>query len=128
MTEMGWEVYPNGLVELCTRLKQDYKNLPAIYITENGAAYSDKLDGESVHDEKRTEYLKLHTDAVANTIAAGVDIRGYFVWSLFDNFEWAFGYTMRFGIVYIDYKSQKRILKDSALWYSQFIASEKSSQ
>ncbi|MES2355029.1 MAG: GH1 family beta-glucosidase [Pseudomonadota bacterium] len=124
-TDMGWEVYPEGLTELALRLKRDYSNLPPLFITENGAAFPDVVDGDHVHDIKRTEYLQLHIRAVADAIAAGVDIRGYFVWSFLDNFEWAFGYTKRFGIVHVDYSTQKRLLKDSAKWYRDFIASQR---
>jgi beta-glucosidase len=123
-TDMGWEVYPQGLVDLLVRLNQEYV-LPPIYITENGAAYPDDLDGAAVHDRKRTEFLQWHVAAVAEAIEAGVDVRGYFVWSLLDNFEWAYGYTKRFGIVYVDYDTQRRILKDSGLWYREFLASQR---
>ncbi|GEM50068.1 GH1 family beta-glucosidase [Deinococcus cellulosilyticus] len=120
-TDMGWEVYPSGLSDLLIRLNGDY-NLPDLYITENGAAYPDVVaeDGH-VHDEGRVNYLREHFKAAHQTIEAGVPLKGYFVWSLMDNFEWAFGYSKRFGVVYVDYESQKRILKDSALWYQDFL-------
>lgn len=123
-TDMGWEVYPQGLTELLLRLQCDYP-LPPVYITENGAAYADPpaADGR-VHDPARTDYLRRHIGAVADAIAAGVDVRGYFVWSLFDNFEWAFGYSKRFGIVHVDFETQRRTPKDSARWYRDFIAAQ----
>jgi beta-glucosidase len=121
-TEMGWEVYPEGLYELLGRLHFDYR-FPALYVTENGAAYPDQIgpDGE-VHDPSRVAYLKAHFTEAARAIAAGVPLRGYFVWSLMDNFEWAYGYSKRFGLVYVDYPTQQRVLKTSAHWYRQVIA------
>jgi beta-glucosidase len=121
-TEMGWEVYPEALYELLTRLKKDY-TFPAYYITENGAAYPDAVgpDGK-VDDPKRVAYLREHFKSAARAIAEGVPLKGYFVWSLMDNFEWAWGYTKRFGIVYVDYPTQTRIPKASAHWYSGVIA------
>ncbi len=122
VTDMGWEVYPTGLTELLVRLKRDYSP-PPIYITENGAAYPDvPVPPGRVEDPQRCEYLRRHIGAVLDAIEAGVDVRGYFVWSLFDNFEWAFGYSKRFGIVYVDYDTQARIPKDSAWWYRDFVA------
>ncbi|GGJ39827.1 GH1 family beta-glucosidase [Deinococcus roseus] len=120
-TDMGWEEYPSGLSDLLIRLHKDY-NLPDIYITENGAAYPDKVaDDGQVHDTDRINYLSEHFKAAHKTIEAGVPLKGYFVWSLMDNFEWAFGYSKRFGVVYVDYETQQRILKDSALWYQDFL-------
>ncbi len=118
---MGWEVYPAGLFELLWRLKTEYGN-PPIYVTENGAAYPDRLTADGrVHDEARRAYLEQHLTVVAAAARAGVDARGYFVWSLLDNFEWTYGYDKRFGIVYVDYATQRRVIKDSGLWYSEFI-------
>jgi beta-glucosidase len=125
VTDMGWEVCPEGLTDLLLRLHRDYR-LPPLYITENGAAYRDQVAADgAVHDPERTVYLRSHIDAVGAAIRAGVDVRGYFAWSLFDNFEWAMGYTKRFGIVYVDYADGKRIPKDSALWYRDFIAQQR---
>jgi beta-glucosidase len=121
VTDMGWEVFPGGLTELLLRLKADYR-LPPLYITENGAAYRDHLVGGRVADVERIHYLHRHIAAMADALEAGVDLRGYFVWSLLDNFEWADGYSKRFGIVYVDYATQRRTLKDSALWYQAFCA------
>lgn len=120
VTDMGWEVYPQGLYDLLTRLDRDYGPIP-LYITENGAAYPDDVEGDAIHDQDRIAYLESHFDAAARAIAAGVPLRGYYVWSLLDNFEWAFGYTKRFGIVYVDYESQRRIIKDSGLWLRDFL-------
>ncbi len=122
VTHMGWEVYPDGLLELLRRLRADYP-LPPVYITENGAAFQDRLDGDRVIDDDRIAFLRTHISALADARDAGVDIRGYFAWSLLDNFEWADGYDKRFGIVYVDYATQRRILKDSALWYRDFLSS-----
>jgi beta-glucosidase len=120
-TEMGWEISPESLHDILKRLDREYTKLP-IYITENGAACKDEVteDGR-VHDYERIEYIKEHLKAAAKFIEEGGNLKGYFVWSLMDNFEWAHGYSKRFGIVYVDYKTQKRILKDSALWYKGVI-------
>jgi len=121
VTDMGWEVFPGGLSELLLRLKADY-DLPPLYITENGAAYPDRLVDGRVADADRIRYLQRHIAAMADALEGGVDVRGYFVWSLIDNFEWADGYTRRFGLVYVDYATQRRTLKDSAHWYRAFCA------
>ena len=121
-TEMGWEVHPEGLYDLLGRLHFDYR-FPALYVTENGAAYLDRIgpDGR-VDDPLRIAYLKEHLTAAARAIAAGVPLRGYFAWSLLDNFEWAHGYSKRFGLVYVEYPTQRRLLKSSAHWYGRVIA------
>jgi len=120
-TEMGWEIYPQGLFETLINLKERYK-LP-LYITENGMAGPDNIENGRIKDTYRIEYLEKHFETALSAIEAGVDLRGYFIWSLMDNFEWAHGYSKRFGIVYVDYATQKRILKDSALWLKDFIKS-----
>jgi beta-glucosidase len=121
-TEMGWEVYANGLYQLLMRVQQDY-NPPAIYITENGASYSDAPNGDGkVHDLRRTQYLHDHLVASERAIQDGARLAGYFAWSLMDNFEWGWGYKQRFGIVWVDYETQQRVPKDSAHWYSRVIA------
>jgi beta-glucosidase len=120
LTEMGWEVYPEGLTELLVRLSHDYR-LPPIYVTENGGAFKDTFENGCVHDVQRTDYIARHIAAVSDAIAQGVNMEGYMVWSLMDNFEWASGYEKRFGIVHVDYPSQRRTLKDSALWYQSFL-------
>ena len=121
VTDMGWEVFPAGLTELLLRLQADYC-LPPLYVTENGAAYRDRLVDGRVADADRIRYLHSHIAALADALDGGVDVRGYFVWSLLDNFEWADGYTRRFGLVFVDYATQRRTLKDSALWYRAFCA------
>ncbi len=120
-TEMGWEVYPEGIYEILGRIHFDY-NFPQLFITENGAAYPDKVneDGQVV-DPLRIAYYQAHLDSVSKAIAAGVPLKGYFAWSLMDNFEWGFGYSKRFGLIYVDYETQERILKSSARWYRDVI-------
>jgi len=121
-TGMDWEVQPEGLTRLLCRLASDY-DLPPVYITENGSAYPDVVSPDgAVHDPERTAYLEAHLAAVHDAIAAGVDVRGYFAWSLLDNFEWAYGYGQRFGIVHVDYETQARTPKDSALAYAKIAA------
>ncbi|MFZ3106341.1 MAG: GH1 family beta-glucosidase [Candidatus Hydromicrobium sp.] len=122
-TEMDWEIVPESLYDLIIRLRKEYTRIP-IYITENGAAFNDRItkDGK-VHDNRRIDYLRKHFKKVVELNQKGADIRGYFIWSLMDNFEWQHGYSKRFGIVFIDYQTQKRILKDSAIWYRDLIQS-----
>jgi beta-glucosidase len=120
VTEMGWPVMPDGLRELLVGLHRQYRP-PAIYITENGAAFADQVEDGAVHDAHRVDYLKEHFVAARRAISDGVPLRGYFVWSLMDNFEWAHGYTKRFGIVYVDYENQSRVLKDSASYFKRVI-------
>lgn len=120
-TTMGWEIYPRGLTDLLTRFSDDYE-LPPTYITENGVALPDQVVEGAVHDAGRRRYLERHFEAAAEAMAAGVPLRGYFVWSLLDNFEWAHGYSQRFGLVWTDYDTQRRLLKDSAHWFTSFIA------
>lgn len=120
-THMGWEVYPAGLTELLLRLQNEY-HTPPIYITENGAAYPDERGtGSTVHDPQRVAYYQSHLAAVADAARQGVDVRGYFAWSMLDNFEWAWGYERRFGLFYVDYATQERIWKDSGRWYQALI-------
>jgi beta-glucosidase len=121
-TDMGWEVYPDGLHDVLVRVARDYEP-PAIYITENGAAFPDvRVHDGAVHDVERTAYLESYIGAVGRAIAGGAPVKGYFVWSLLDNFEWAFGYSKRFGIVYIDFPTLERAPKDSFYWYRDMIA------
>ena len=120
VTDMGWEVFPDGLSELLARLDADYA-LPPLYIMENGAAYKDEVIDGRIADVDRIAYLRAHIAALAEAVETGVDVRGYFVWSLLDNFEWADGYTKRFGIVHVDYETQRRTAKDSAYWYREFL-------
>ena len=125
-TAMGWEVNPGGLRTLLLRLGKEYPTLPPLYITENGAAYDDAVTatdaGDRVHDADRTNYITAHIQAVSDAIADGADVRGYFVWSFLDNFEWAWGYNKRFGIVRVDYDTQVRTVKDSGLAYARVIS------
>lgn len=125
-TQMGWEVYPQGLEDLLRGFRATYKRLPPIYITENGMASDDRVVNGAVDDAQRIAYLERHAAAVARAVDAGVDVRGYFVWSLMDNFEWAFGYERRFGLVHVDYATQQRTLKNSAKAFQAFLAARKS--
>ncbi len=120
LTDMGWEIYPPGLTELLLRLHRDWR-LPPLYVKENGAAFRDELVDGRVHDHERVAYLAAHIAAVGDALAQGVPMAGYMVWSLLDNFEWASGYAKRFGLVHVDYATQRRTLKDSALWYRDFL-------
>jgi beta-glucosidase len=121
-TQMGWEVCPQGLEDLLRGFKATYPNLPPIFITENGMASDDRVVDGRVDDAQRQSYLQRHFAAVGRAIDAGVDVRGYYIWSLMDNFEWAFGYERRFGLVYVDYTTQQRTLKDSALAFRRYLA------
>ncbi len=120
-TSLGWTVAPDALLTVLRRVAREYPPVP-LYITENGASYADYVDpaGE-VRDPERTAYLEGYLSAAADAIEAGVDLRGYYHWSLLDNFEWGEGYRSRFGLVYVDYATQRRIPKASARWYSEFI-------
>jgi beta-glucosidase len=127
LTEMGWDVTPEALHEMLTRLKREYGEFD-IYITENGAAYPDVWDGgDTVEDPMRVEFISRHLESLSQAIADGVNVKGYCVWSLLDNYEWEKGYKMRFGLYYVDYPTQRRIPKRSALWYRGQIASSRSS-
>ncbi|MFH8370192.1 GH1 family beta-glucosidase [Streptomyces sp. NPDC018031] len=118
-TEMGWAVDPGGLYELLRHYSREAPGVPLL-ITENGAAYDDKPDADGVvHDPQRIAYLHSHLAAAHRALADGVDLRGYFLWSLWDNFEWSYGYSKRFGAVYVDYATQARIPKSSARWYAR---------
>jgi beta-glucosidase len=125
VTDMGWEVAPSQFTELLARIDRDY-DLPPLLITENGAAYPDTLVDGSVQDEERRAYIESHVSAMADAIQRGVDVRGYFVWSLLDNFEWALGYSKRFGLYYVDYATQARTLKRSGYWYRDLAAAGRS--
>ncbi|MCF2860816.1 GH1 family beta-glucosidase [Pseudoalteromonas sp. Cnat2-41] len=116
LTAMGWEVVPEAFEKLLVDLHQRF-SLPPLYITENGAAFDDQIVDGAIYDKPRIDYFNSHLNAVHNAIEQGVNIRGYFAWSLMDNFEWALGYSKRFGIVHVDYHTQQRTLKDSALAY-----------
>ena len=122
-TAMGWEIDADGLHELLVRVRRDYGDIP-IYITENGAAFEDGpvLNG-TLEDPRRVEYLRSHLESLARAVADGVDVQRYFAWSMLDNFEWEHGYAKRFGLVYVDFSTQRRVTKRSGLWYRDFIAS-----
>ncbi|GCE46106.1 broad-specificity cellobiase [Thermosporothrix hazakensis] len=126
-TVMGWEIYPQGLLEALRQVQQDYAP-PAIVITENGAAFNDIWDGgDLVHDPERVEYMRSHLASIEAAVAEGIPVQGHFAWSLMDNYEWAEGYSKRFGLVYVDYPSQKRIIKQSGLWYANYIEAQQKS-
>ena len=122
LTSMGWEITPDAFTEILVGLNDRY-SLPPIYITENGAAMNDEMVNGEVVDTERVDYFNSHLNAVHNAVKAGVNIQGYFAWSLMDNFEWALGYTKRFGIVYVDYDTQKRTLKHSGIAFQELVKS-----
>lgn len=120
-TTMGWEIYPAGLYELLTRLKKDYGD-PDIYITENGMAMDDPVASDGiVHDDYRIDFLRCHFSQAARCLAEGVKLKGFFVWTLMDNFEWEAGWDQRFGLIRIEYDTLERTIKDSGRWYGDFI-------
>jgi beta-glucosidase len=120
-TEMGWEVCAPALRRMLVKINNDY-HLPPIYITENGSAFKDEISADGkIHDPRRLDYLKQHFIQTRLAMQDGVDVRGYFVWSLLDNFEWGHGFTKRFGLVHVDFETQKRIVKDSGEWYAEVI-------
>jgi beta-glucosidase len=127
-TAMGWEIHPAGLEDVLLRLARDYQ-APAIYVTENGAAFADHVrpDG-SVRDQDRVRYLEGHFAACARAVRRGVPLRGYFVWSLLDNFEWSFGYGKRFGLVHVDFSTQARTIKESGRRYAELIRASRSAE
>jgi len=120
VTDFGWPVVPDGLCETLTTLVERYPGLPPVYITESGCAYHDP-----VHDARRIEYLDGHLRALHKSIGNGIDVRGYFVWSIVDNFEWAVGYSQRFGLVHVDYDTFDRTPKDSFYWYRDMIRAQR---
>ncbi|MEU1384731.1 MULTISPECIES: GH1 family beta-glucosidase [unclassified Nonomuraea] len=121
VTAMGWPIVPDGLSRLLVRLSKDYPQV-GLMVTENGAAFDDLVEDGRVHDDERVAYLDGHLRELHRAVEAGADLRGYLVWSLLDNFEWAEGYRRRFGIVHVDYATQARVPKDSALWYRDVIS------
>lgn len=120
VTDMGWEVFPQGLTELLCRLQRDYAPR-RLRVTENGAAFKDEWAHGEINDERRESYVREHIRAAHAALAAGVPLDAYFAWSLLDNFEWASGYEKRFGLIHVDFASQRRTPKRSAKWYSQFL-------
>ncbi len=124
-TQMGWEVAPDGLRDVLLALHREYAPRE-IVISENGAAYPDTVDPDGrLRDEPRIRYLARHVAAAAEALEAGVPLTGYFIWSLLDNYEWSLGYTRRFGVVHVDYATQKRTPKDSAKWFGRLIAASR---
>lgn len=119
-TDIGWEIDPDSLKSLLLSLHQQYQ-LPPCYITENGAAYNHELENGQINDQPRINYVRSHLQAVAEAVKEGIEIRGYFAWSLMDNFEWAEGYAMRFGMIHVDYATQARTFKASAHWYKSVL-------
>jgi beta-glucosidase len=117
-TDVDWEVYPHGLAEMLRWVKTEYGN-PEVYVTENGAAFADRAHTDRVADRRRIRYLKSYLLSLKEALNAGCRVRGYFVWSLLDNFEWSYGLSKRFGLIYVDYETQKRIPKQSYYWYRQ---------
>jgi beta-glucosidase len=120
VTEMGWEVYPESIYHLLKRFSE-YKGIRKILITENGAAFPDEVIDGHVDDSHRTKYIQDHLAQVLRAKQEGVNVQGYFVWSLTDNFEWAEGYHARFGLIHVDFKTQKRTIKQSGLWFKKFL-------
>jgi len=120
-TDMGWPITPQGFTKLLLRLRNDYPNIPPIYITENGAAYDDPIVDGRCADPRRIDFLDQHLRALKAAIDVGVDVRGYFQWSLMDNFEWSMGYDKRFGLVHVDFDTLERTPRDSAYWYRNVI-------
>ncbi|MAW57771.1 MAG: beta-glucosidase [Oceanospirillales bacterium TMED33] len=123
VTDMGWEVYPDGLCELLCRLNDDY-NVGKLMVTENGAAFKDVLEDGQINDIERQSYIQSHISATLEARHRGVPVEGYFVWSLLDNFEWASGYEKRFGIIHVDYESLERTPKASSLWLTEYLSGE----
>jgi beta-glucosidase len=125
ITEMGWEVYPHGLSLVLEELHRAY-SVSALLVTENGAAFGDEWNGDgSVADAQRVSFLRDHIGELERAVEHGVPVAGYLVWSLLDNFEWAEGYGKRFGLIYVDFATQRRVIKDSGRWYAEFIASQR---
>jgi beta-glucosidase len=123
LTAMGWVVTPEGLGNLVSRIHRDYPEIPYLMITENGSSYDDVVEADgSINDTARTSYLSRHLQSLQKAVAAGVPVKGYFAWSLLDNFEWAEGYAKRFGLVRVDYKTLERTPKLSAKRFKEIIA------
>ena len=120
-TAMDWEIYPTGIYDLLLMISNEYTKKP-IYITENGAAFDDKIINGEINDENRISYIESHLKELHKAIQSGVYLKGYYAWSLMDNFEWAYGYSKRFGLIYVDYETQKRIWKNSAFFYNEVIS------
>jgi beta-glucosidase len=127
-TDIGWIVEPKGIEDLLLRLGRELPSIP-LYVSENGAAYADYTDpAGQVADDERIHYLDRHLRAACAAIDQGIDLRGYWAWSFMDNFEWAFGFSKRFGLVYIDYPTGKRVLKSSFYWFQELIRSRETAK
>ena len=125
-TDFGWPVVPEGLRDTLLQLRERYGDrLPTVTITESGCSYDDPVEPDGVRDDRRIAYLDGHLRAVEEAVIAGVEVDGYYTWSLLDNFEWAEGYAQRFGLVHVDYATQKRTPRDSFDWYARLIASRR---
>jgi beta-glucosidase len=118
---MNWEVHPNSIFEAVKKINE-YESVNQIIVTENGAAFDDDICNNSVRDVLRKDYLKTHLNKLLKAKNEGIKVNGYFVWTLTDNFEWAEGVRPRFGLVHIDFKTQKRTIKDSGLWFKEFLS------
>lgn len=116
---MDWLIYPEGLLDMLRRVKKDYPNYKKIYITENGMGYKDDFENGIIMDGPRIDYVKKHLEAIATAIEEGVNVKGYFIWSLMDVFSWSNGYNKRYGLFYVDFSTQKRYPKESAYWYKR---------
>jgi beta-glucosidase len=122
VSDRGWEIFPQGISDLLTRVHNEYPDIQEFYISENGMSLRDELEDGRVSDPRRIDYLKDHFSTVLDLIEAGIPVKGYFVWSLMDNFEWACGYDSRFGLAYVDFQTQKRTIKESGHWYGRVAA------
>ena len=120
LTDMKWEVHPPAIYEMIKKYSA-YPQIKKLYITENGAAFPDSVENGKVIDPKRVEYLQTHLQQVLKAKNEGLKVSGYFIWTLTDNFEWAEGYHPRFGLIYVDFKTQQRIVKSSGQWYADFL-------
>jgi len=122
-TTMGWEVYPPAIYHILKKFN-GYKGMPKILITENGASFADTVIDGKVNDKERTQYLQDHLQQILKAKNEGCNVEGYFVWSLTDNFEWAEGYNARFGLIHVDFDTQQRTMKDSGLWFRDFLGGD----
>ena len=118
-TDWDWLIYPEGLYDMMVRVKNDYPNYKKIYVTENGMGYKDDFNNGNIEDEPRIDYIREHMKAIAKAIEDGVNVKGYFLWSLMDVFSWSNGYNKRYGLFYIDFDSQERYPKKSAYWFKE---------
>ena len=120
ITEMGWEICPEGIYKIIKQYAA-YENIPPLMITENGCAVPDRIENGRVHDKRRVDFYKSYLQQVLRAKKEGADIRGYFAWTIMDNFEWAEGFDPRFGLVHVDFETQQRTIKDSGFWFKEFL-------